>query len=190
MVFAEELAKYKEKIGFETKQREIPGFIKRYSEAFEASERDYDIPKELTAAVLGIESRFGMITGKHYAFNVYVSMYVTDYRRDFALAQLEELLKFTAKKELDIYAFKSSYAGAIGPMQFLPWSLNRYFVGADVSSMDDCIVSVANYLAHFKKVRGSLEKAVFAYNPSRLYATTVLDLAEYARETLEAGMSK
>ena len=56
------------------------------------------------------------------------------------------------------------------------------FVGSDVENMGDCIASAANYLAHFKKNRGSLENAVYSYNPSKLYVRTVFALADYARE--------
>lgn len=181
-VFINELDKYKSRIGYTKKQRDFPGFMEKYAEPLAASEKEYGVPKELTAAVIGLESLFGRTTGGHCAFNVYVSMYVKNYRSTFALSQLEELLAFSKKKEMDVYTIKSSYAGAVGAMQFLPWSLNRYFVGSDVSSMDDCIRSVANYLAYFKKKRGSLEKAVFSYNPSRLYVQTVLDLSAWAKE--------
>ena len=47
--------------------------------------------------------------------------------------------------------------------------------------MDDNIASVANYLAYFKKERGSVERAVYSYNPSELYTRTVLELADYAK---------
>lgn len=181
-VFKNELDKYKIRVGYARKQRYFPEFLERYGETLAAAEKEYGVPKEVTAAVIGLESLFGKTTGGHYAFNVYVSMYVKNYRRTFALSQLEELLAFTKRKEMDVFAVKSSYAGAVGAMQFLPWSLNRYFVGADVSSMDDCINSVANYLAYFKKKRGSIEKAVLSYNPSRLYVQTVLDLAAWAKD--------
>ena len=75
-------------------------------------------------------------------------------------------------------------------MQFLPYSLNRWFVGSDVDDMGDCIASAANYLAHFKKKRGTIEKAVFSYNPSKLYASTVFALADYAREISPAPSSQ
>lgn len=181
-VFATELDKYKNHIGFERKKKDILVFMDENAVALESSESEYGIPKELVASVIGIESLFGKFTGRHIAFNVYVSMYVKNYRRTFALAQLEELLAFSKKRGEDVYTYNSSYAGAIGAMQFLPWSLNRWFVGSNVASLDDGIRSVANYLAHFKKQRGSLEKAVYAYNPSKLYTQTVLDLAAWAGE--------
>ncbi len=181
-VFATELDKYKNHIGFERKKKDILVFMDENAAALETSESEYGIPKELIASVIGIESLFGKFTGRHVAFNVYVSMYVKNYRGTFALAQLEELLAFAKKRGEDVYTYNSSYAGAIGAMQFLPWSLNRWFVGSDVASLDDGIQSVANYLAHFKKQRGTIEKAVYAYNPSKLYTQTVLDLASWAGE--------
>ena len=180
-VLNEEYAKYKERIGYDRKTKDMPAFINRYSLQLTFCEKKYNIPREIIASIIGIESRFGKSTGKHIAFNVYVSMYVKNYRKKFALSQLEELLKFAGKTGKDVFEFNSSYAGAIGSMQFLPWSLNRWFVGNDVNNMNDSILSVANYLAHFKKKRGTLNKAVFSYNPSKLYVKMVFELAEYAK---------
>jgi len=178
-VLKKQYEKYKGTIGFSKKQKSLSGFIKKHYDQLSISERKYHIPKEIIASIIGIESQFGKITGRHFAFNVYVSMYVKGYRKDFALSQLTELCKFAKKNNSDIFSFNSSYAGAIGPMQFLPWSLNRWFVGNDVFDMGSAITSVANYLAHFKKKRGSLEKAIFAYNPSKLYCKAVVELAGY-----------
>jgi len=178
-VLQEQYEKYKDTIGFNKKQKSLSPFIKQYYDQLSSSEKKYNIPMEIIASIIGLESQFGKITGNHFAFNVYVSMYVSGYRKEFAVSQLTELYKFAKKNNLDIFTFNSSYAGAIGPMQFLPWSLNRWFVGDDVFDMGSAITSVANYLAHFKKKRGSLEKAIFAYNPSKLYCKAVLELAGY-----------
>ena len=185
-VFREELIKYKMHIGYEKKKNKLIPFMGKYDEALEFSELEYGVPKELTAAVIGVESVYGTITGRHLAANVYISMYVKNYRTKWALEQLDELIRFSRKYKFDIYSFNSSYAGAIGYMQFLPWSLNRWFVGDDVTDMNDCIVSAANYLAHYRKTHGTLEKAVYSYNPSRLYVQTVLDLAEYGTNAMKS----
>jgi len=181
-VFVEQLAKYKEHIGFEAKKGYMDEFLEKYIEQLTASEKKYGVPKELTAAIIGLESLFGRILGRHLAFNVYVSMYVKGYKVKWATEQLDELLRFARKRKRDVFVYNSSYAGAIGPMQFLPWSLNRWFVGENVTDMEDCIMSAANYIAHFKKQRGTFERAVFAYNPSKLYVQTILDLAAYAKD--------
>ena len=172
-------------MGYNKKKSQLIQFMEKYDTALKLSEGKYGIPKELTAAVIGVESVYGTITGRHLAANVYISMYVKNYRAKWALEQLDELLRFSRKHKFDIYSFNSSYAGAIGSMQFLPWSLNRWFVGDDVNDMNDCIMSAANYLAHYKKTRGTLEKAVYSYNPSRLYVQTVLDLAEHGTSAMK-----
>jgi len=62
--------------------------------------------------------------------------------------------------------------------QFIPSSLNRWWVGKDLYYMPNNIRSVANYLAYFKNKTGSLETAVLRYNPSSLYQQAVLSLAD------------
>ena len=181
--FRKELDAYKKKLGYSEKQQEIVRFMRNNREQLASCEEKYGAPRELTAAVIGMESTFGKVTGRYYAFNVYVSMYLCGYRKEFALTELKELLKFAGKKKIDIFTLRSSYGGAMGNMQFIPSSLNRWFVGTgtDLTDMDVTIASVANYLGHFLKLEGTDEKAVYRYNQSTFYTRTVLDLAEFAR---------
>lgn len=171
---------YKRILGFEAKKREITRFMETYSEQLQKAEEEYDIPRYVIAAIIGIESDFGRNIGSFNPFNAYVSMYAENYRADFAKAQLEELLKFVERNEIDVFELKSSYAGAMSFAQFIPYSLNKWFVGADIFDMNNNIMSVGNYLAYFKERTGSLERAVFRYNPSQLYTDAVLALASEA----------
>ena len=50
--------------------------------------------------------------------------------------------------------------------------------------MDNNILSVANYLSYFKKQTGSISKAVYKYNPSKLYVQAVIALSEDAEKEL------
>lgn len=171
---------YKRILGFEAKKREIKNFINTYSDDLARAEQEYGIPRYVIAAIIGIESDFGNNIGSFNPFNAYVSMYAENYRADFAKAQLEELLKFIERNEVDVFELKSSYAGAISFAQFIPYSLNKWFVGADIFDMTNNILSVGNYLAYFKERTGSLERAVFRYNPSQLYTDAILALASEA----------
>jgi membrane-bound lytic murein transglycosylase B len=171
---------YKTVLRFDDKSTRISDFIAENLDAMVEAEETYDIPRYLIAAIIGIESNFGRVTGSYNPLNVYVSMYSEGYRTNFSRAQLEELLIFTRDNNLDVFELNSSYAGAMAYAQFIPYSLNRWFVGDDITDMRNNILSVANYLAHFKNVTGSLDKAVFRYNPSSLYTDTVLDLAKKA----------
>lgn len=173
---------YQKVLGYDRKAEKLPEFIKTYSKELTEAEKEYGIPKEVIAGIIGVESEFGKYSGKYNPFVVYVSMYAVDYRAKFALAQLEELLKFTEKNKLDVLELKSSYAGAMSYAQFIPYSLNRWWVGSDLYHMPNNIMSVAKYLAHFKDITGSTEKAILRYNNSSLYQQAVLALAEEGKK--------
>lgn len=171
---------YKRILGFDAKKRQIKAFITEHEEQLIKAEKEYDIPRYVIAAIIGVESDFGQNIGRFNPLNAYVSMIAEDYRADFARAQLEELLQFTERKNIDVFELKSSYAGAMSFAQFIPYSINRWWVGDDIFDMNNNILSIGNYLAHFKGVTGSLERAVFRYNPSQLYTDAVLALANEA----------
>lgn len=175
---------YKEILDYNDKITRIPEFLDTYSETLARAEEEYGIPRYVIAAIIGVESGYGNVVGKYNPFNVYISMYSEDYRASFAQAQLEELLIFAENNDLDIFEMKSSYAGAMAFAQFIPYSLNRWFVGKDIYDMNNNILSVANYLAHFKDITGSVEKAVYRYNPSEMYTRAVMTLARDAEELL------
>lgn len=178
------LEEYKNILDFDTKKVAIQEFINDHHRSLEEAEQTYDIPREVIAAIIGLESNFGAVIGRYNPLSVYVSMYSEDYRANFARAQLEELLVFTRDRDIDVFELKSSYAGAMAYAQFIPYSLNRWFVGDDIFDMHNNILSVANYLSHFKNITGNIEGAVYRYNPSSLYRDAVLDLAREANQEL------
>lgn len=173
-------------INFERKKKKIAAFMAEYEADLTAAEKEYGIPKHVIAGIIGIESEFGKYRGSYNPFNAYVSMYAEGHRSEWAKAQLEELLIFTQKNELDVLELESSYAGAMSYAQFIPYSLNRWWVGKDLYHMPNNIYSVANYLAHFYEITGSMEKAVMRYNPSTMYTKVVLKLAEEGQKIREA----
>ena len=69
-----------------------------------------------------------------------------------------------------------SYAGAQGPMQFIPSTWAAYGQG-DVNSPHDAILAAARYLKA-AGAPGDMAKAVFAYNHSQGYTNAVLAYAE------------
>ncbi|MFH0978814.1 MAG: lytic murein transglycosylase [Candidatus Woesearchaeota archaeon] len=180
------VADYKRRTGFDTKCKEIHRFMYNNSYWLDKSVQEYVVPKELTSAVIGIESSFGAYPGKLEPAGVLVSLYRTaeDDRAEWAAKQLAGLATFTMKKRIHPKALKSSHAAAIGHAQFIPTSLNTWFVGNNVYDMADCIMSAANYLSQHSVIYGSLEGAVFGYNHWDVYVQTVLDLA------YSAGMDK
>lgn len=176
------LEQYKGVLGFNDKKAKMANFVEENSAQLEIAEKEYGIPKYVIAAIIGIESDYGKNIGSYNPFNSYVSMYAVDYRADFARAQLKELIEFVNRHEIDVYELKSSYAGAMTYAQFIPYSLNKWFVGDDIFDMNNNIMSVGNYLAYFKEITGSVDRAVFRYNPSELYTSAVMALADEAQQ--------
>jgi soluble lytic murein transglycosylase-like protein len=72
----------------------------------------------------------------------------------------------------------SSYAGAQGPMQFIPATWRAYGLGGDVRDPQDAIMGAANYL-RASGAAASYRRAVYSYNPSPLYVDAIL---RYARQ--------
>ena len=177
---------YKKAINYDRKKDNISYFYSEYHKELKVAEKEYGIPKELIIGILAVESEYGQYKGSYNPFNVYVSMYVEEYRTNWSLAQLEELIKFSDRMNLDIHEIKSSYAGAISYAQFIPWSLNRFWVGSELYHMPDNINSVANYLSHYKNITNSLEKSILRYNPSSMYQKAVLALAEDAQKIISS----
>jgi hypothetical protein len=77
-----------------------------------------------------------------------------------------------------------SSAGAQGPMQFLPATWAVYGLGGNIRSPHDAILAAANYL-HQAGAPDDERRALYGYNPSRLYVRAVLTYADImARDRL------
>lgn len=76
----------------------------------------------------------------------------------------------------------ASYAGAQGPMQFLPSTWDAYGMGGDIHDPHDAILGAANYL-HASGAPGDYRKALYAYNPADEYVDAIL---LYAKQIFRA----
>ncbi|PIP21617.1 MAG: hypothetical protein COX39_02020 [Candidatus Nealsonbacteria bacterium CG23_combo_of_CG06-09_8_20_14_all_40_13] len=78
---------------------------------------------------------------------------------------------------------KRSYAGAAGPMQFMPGTWRTYGVDgdgngtADITHITDAIYGAANLLAKSGADEGRINDALFNYNHSQAYVNKVLNVA-------------
>ncbi len=77
----------------------------------------------------------------------------------------------------------TSYAGAQGPMQFMPATFHAYGADGDgngtaqITDLDDAMLSAGRYLAANGAARGSYSTALYHYNHSSSYVSQVLSLA-------------
>ncbi len=77
----------------------------------------------------------------------------------------------------------TSYAGAQGPMQFMPSTFTAYAVDGDgngvtdINNVDDAIMTAAAYMAANGADRGDLVNALYRYNHDMGYVNHVLSIA-------------
>lgn len=133
-------------------------FIEAHRDAFERAERQYGVPPEIIAGIIGVETRYGRITGDHRVLDSLSTLAFHHPRRgDFFRGELEAFLQIAYEQEVDPTELKGSYAGAMGYPQFIPTSYQAYAVDFDGDGLrnlwtdpEDAIGSVANYLAEHR----------------------------------------
>jgi len=117
---------------------------------FNQTESTYHVPKYIIAAILGVESNYGTHIMKYRSIDA-LSNLAFNYpsRKTFFTSELKSFLELTRKYDLNINQIYGSYAGAIGPAQFMPDSIMSYAVithqDLDLNIPENWIESIGNY---------------------------------------------
>jgi membrane-bound lytic murein transglycosylase B len=140
---------------FITKER-IDAGVKFWSEHESRLARisaETGVPEEIITAIIGVETYYGRIRGNYRVLDALTTLGF-DYppRGKFFRSELEQLFLLAREESLDLSTLTGSYAGAMGPPQFIPSSYRRYAVDGDgdgirdlLNNWDDILASVANY---------------------------------------------
>jgi len=129
-------------------------FYRQHRALVDATARKYGVAPQYLVAILGVETRYGKITGHYRVLDALVTLaFYYPPRAKFFRAQLKTLLEMPDNMlagPLD--TLTGSYAGAQGWGQFMPSSIRKYGVDADHDghidlhdSLPDILASVANY---------------------------------------------
>lgn len=129
-------------------------FLSKYMTDFIAAEKEFGVPKEIIASIIGIESSYGSIKGSTRVIDSLATLSFDYPRRSkFFKIQLENFLLLSREENFDPLKLNGSYAGAMGYGQFLPDSYRRLAIDFDddgirdiINNPVDAIGSVANYL--------------------------------------------
>jgi len=139
-------------------------FMREHAQVLEQVERDTGVPASLIAAIIGVETSYGRITGSYRVLDALVTLgFHYPPRADFFRGELKHLFRLVDEEQLDIQQIKGSYAGAMGWGQFIPSSYRAYAVDGDGdgrrdlwNSIPDIIASVANYFVEHGWAEGGL----------------------------------
>lgn len=128
------------------------------------AERHYGVPASIIVAILGVETRYGEITGKYRVIDSLSALSFNHSRRsDFFKQELEQFLLLSRENPaINPKVTKGSYAGAIGKVQFMPSNYRHLSVDAThkgysdlINNSDDAILSIANYLKSFGWIKAN-----------------------------------
>lgn len=166
-------------------------FYRQHRKLIDATAEKYGVDPQYIVAILGVETRYGDITGNYKVLDALVTLaFYYPPRAKFFRSELKTLLELPDDKlagPLD--TLTGSYAGAQGWGQFMPSSIRDYAVDADhdghidlYDSLPDILASVANYFhAHGWKP----DQGVAAAAQPDDHPRPVKYLAQPPRKTLE-----
>ncbi|MGQ9658880.1 MAG: lytic murein transglycosylase B [Thermochromatium sp.] len=127
-------------------------FWRRNETALARAAAHYGVPPEYIVAIIGVETRYGSFTGKTRIIDALATLaFAYPRRAEYFTDELEYFLIMAREENLDPFALRGSFAGAMGLGQFMPSSFRRYAVDfdgdghRDLWNPTDAIGSVANY---------------------------------------------
>ena len=192
-------------------------FIKEHAELLSFVEKRFGTSPHIVTAILIVESRLGTYPMRYNVVTVYANLallldpdyfsqiqeeYADKYpllndqatitmahkRAYWALSELYHLTLIANNLGMDPLNIMGSFAGALGPAQFIPSTFRNYGVDGDGDgianpfNMEDAAATMGNYLKSSGwSEDASTEKkrnAVWHYNRSQVYVNTVMMLYE------------
>jgi membrane-bound lytic murein transglycosylase B len=145
--------RYEEVFLKESKVKRGVAYLREHEKVFKRAYRTYGVQPEYIAAIIGIESHYGVNTGKYPVFDTLVTLAFEKNRRQrFFRSELKAFLLMTRREKVNPKRVNGSYAGAIGLGQFMPSTHMHFAVDFNrdgkrrLHSDGDAIGSIAYYL--------------------------------------------
>ena len=161
--------------------------LKQYGSVLSRIEQAYGVPAEVLVAIWGLETDFGVNTGKFQTLRSLATLAYDCRRADEFRGELLDALRIIDRGDLSPQEMHGAWAGELGQTQFMPSSWMKYAVDFNgnghrdlLHNVPDVLASTANYLASYgwKKGQdyqpGSPNFAVLQqWNKSEVYTKTV-----------------
>ncbi|MEQ8699443.1 MAG: lytic murein transglycosylase [Bauldia litoralis] len=128
--------------------------MKTHDRTLRAAEKRFGVDRHVIAAVWGVETDYGRITGSYFLPHALATLTCRGGRRArFWRGELMAALKLVHRGDLKLEKLYGSWAGAFGQTQFIPTTYQRLAVDFDgdgrrdlIESVPDALGSTANYL--------------------------------------------
>ncbi len=161
--------------------------MKQYGSVLSRIEQSYGVPGEVLVAIWGLETDFGVNTGKFPTIRSLATLAYDCRRAEMFRGELMDALRIIERGDLAPSEMRGAWAGEIGQTQFMPSSYIKFAVDFDsngrrdlLRSAPDVLASTANFLASYGWQRGkdwnpgSANFAVLQqWNKSEVYAKTI-----------------
>jgi membrane-bound lytic murein transglycosylase B len=173
-------------------------FMQKHRETLNRAEKEFGVPAEIIAAIIGVETYYGRLTGKYTVFDSLTTLGF-DYppRSKFFKSELKQFLLLSKEENISVEEMTGSYAGAMGMPQFISSSYRRYAVDFDGdgkrdlwNSVPDVIGSVANYFSEHGWQQGeSVTHEVNITDPSIVNGKNTLKPYATVKQLKEQGVT-
>src|SRR5580692_11907813 len=183
----------------ERRIREGAEFWAAHRQALDQASIRSGVPPEYLAAILGVETYYGRLTGSYRVLDALATL-AFDYpaRAPFFRDELEQFLLLSRDAGLNPLSVKGSYAGAMGAPQFMPSNYRHYAVDADAdghidlwTNWPDICASVGNYLKEHGWITGEPVLSEASVDPDKTadLGGRTLDLSETVGSLHAKGVS-
>ncbi len=166
-------------------------FWQQHAETLDRAYQQYGVPPEIIVGIIGVETRWGRVTGKTRLLDALATLSFNYPRRaEYFAKELETFLLMARDEHVDAHELRGSFAGAMGFCQFMPSSYKQYAVDfnhdghINLWDPEDAIGSVANYFqAHgwtpddAVAIRGNGQALGFKYGFENRYPVQKLLMA-------------
>lgn len=121
--------------------------LAKHSDVFDRVERRYGIDRHILAAIWGVETSYGAITGDRPVLRSTATLACVGRRQAYFRDEFVATLEILHRDDVPAEDLKGSWAGAFGQTQFMPTTFRRYAVDFDGDEHRNTVGSVPDMLA-------------------------------------------
>jgi lytic murein transglycosylase len=145
--FTRTLGEYLDSLVSEERIAQGRQMLARYQLVFDAVERVYGVDRHVLAAIWGVETKYGALTGERPVLRSTATLACIGRRQDYFREEFLSALELVSRGDVRPDRFLGSWAGAFGLTQFMPTTFRRYALDFDGDGRRDIVDSVADAMA-------------------------------------------